>query len=63
MGHSAEIHETLEDLDELLDSFDHPEKRSTDQGRAKASNVVHCSMTYWISLTRTLAVATATTVN
>ena len=32
MGHSAGA---LEMLDEMLDSFDHPEKSSTEQGRAK----------------------------
>ena len=34
MGHSAGARETLEMLDGMLDSFDHPEQSSTEQGRA-----------------------------
>ena len=53
MGHSAGAHETLEMLDGMSDSFDHPEQSSTEHGRAKASKVVRCSVKYWIRLTRT----------
>ena len=42
MRYSAGAHETLEMLDEMLDSFDRPEQSSTEQSRAKASKVVHC---------------------
>ena len=35
MGHSAGAHGTLEMLDEMLDSFDHPEQSSTEHGSAK----------------------------
>ena len=53
MGHSAGAHETLEMLDEMLDSFDHPDQSSTKHGRLKASKVVRCSVKCWIPLTRT----------
>ena len=39
-GHSAGAHETLEILNGMLYSFDHPEQSSAEQGRAKASKVV-----------------------
>ena len=52
MGHSAGAHETLEMLHGMLDSVDHPEQSSTEQGRAKASNVVRCSVKCLIRLTR-----------
>ena len=42
MRNSAGAHQTLEILDEMLDSFDNPEQRSTGQGRAKASEVARC---------------------
>ena len=35
MGHRAGAHETLEMLDGMLDSSDHPEQSNTEQGRAK----------------------------
>ena len=36
IGHSAGAHETLEILDGMLDSFNHPESRAAqEQGRAK----------------------------
>ena len=51
-GYWAGAHETLEMLDEILDSFDHPEQSSTEQDRAKVSKVVRCSVKYWISMIR-----------
>ena len=50
IGHSAGAHETLEMLGEMLDSFDQPEQSSTEQGRAKVSKVVRCSVKCWIRL-------------
>ena len=35
MGHSAGAYKTLEMLDGMFDSFDHPEQSSTEQGRRK----------------------------
>ena len=54
MGHSARVHETLEILDEMMDSLEHPEQSSTEQGRAKASKVASCLVKCWIRLTRAL---------
>ena len=54
MGHSAGADETLNMLDGILDSFDQPEQSSTEQGRAKASKVLRCSVKFWIRLTRAL---------
>ena len=47
-------HETLEMVDGMLHSFDHPKQSSTEQGRAKASKVVCCSVKCWIRSTRAL---------
>ena len=44
MGHSAGAHETLEMLDGMLCSFDHPEQSSTEQGRARQSKGEQCCM-------------------
>ena len=52
MGHSAGAHDTLDTLNGMLDSFDQPEQSSTEQGRAKASKVVRCSVERWIRLSR-----------
>ena len=54
MSYSEGAHMTLEMLEGMLDSSDHSEKSSTDQGRAKASNVVCCSVKCWICLTKAL---------
>ena len=54
MGHSAGAHETLEMLDGILDSFDHLEQGSTEQGRGRASKVECCSVKCWVRLTRAL---------
>ena len=43
IGHRGGAHETLEMLDGMLDSSDHPEQSSTEHGKAKASNV-RCSV-------------------
>ena len=52
---SAGAHETLEMLDGMLDSFDHPEQCSTEQGRAKGRKVLRCSVVKcWICLTKAL---------
>ena len=48
MGHSTAA---LEMFDGMLDSFDHPEQSSTEQGRTKVSKVVRCSVKCWIRLT------------
>ena len=52
MGYSAGAHETLEILDGVLYSSDHPEQSSAVQCRAKASKVVRCSVKCWIRLPR-----------
>ena len=51
---TSQRHETLEMLDRMLYSFDHPEQSSTEQGRAEASKVVCFSVKGWIRLTRAL---------
>ena len=44
-------HETLEMLDGMVYSFYQPKQSSNEQGRAKASKVVRCSVKCWIRMT------------
>ena len=52
IGHSAGAQEIQEMLGGMLYSFDHPKHSSTEQGKAKASKVVLCSVKCCIRLTR-----------